>query len=100
MVTLSLRLTDGAGDDGYGVILKKASARWEDNSSSGHVLYELAQMGEIQTVDEGLSCNDGSVRVLLLRGADWNVERGARGPASHRSDPTNQFDNDWGWEAV
>jgi hypothetical protein len=54
MKIFTVTLTDGSGDDGYGVALKKEASNWEDKSSAGHEISSITQSGNVGSSGGGL----------------------------------------------
>jgi hypothetical protein len=101
MTTFSLRLTDGAGDGGYAVDLRREASTWEDMSSAGHEICSITQGGNV--VDRGgtLACdNTAGGYALVLHGANWNMSVGDTGNADRQHDPGGNVERDWEWEVT
>ncbi|MDF1635578.1 hypothetical protein [Mycoplana sp. MJR14] len=98
MTKYRLKLTDGSGDDGYAVLLKKEASVWDDDSSSGHEISEITQGGNVYELKTGLACSDGAGgNSLLLVGASWSMQAGDSGSAHRQKDPANSVEEDWIW---
>jgi hypothetical protein len=95
--TFHIALTDGAGDTGYAVLLKKEPANWEDDSSGGREVSAVTAGGNVSSSGNGLACGDGIGNALVLDGATWSMSIGASGVAHRQADPANPVEDDWSW---
>jgi hypothetical protein len=99
MKIFGVKLTDGSGDDGYGVSLKKEASTWEDKSSAGHEICSITQGGNVVSSGGGLACeNTAGGMALTLNGASWNMAKGDKGGAYRQHDPGGPVEQDWTWE--
>jgi hypothetical protein len=101
MKIFTVTVTDGSGDNGYGVLLKKEASVWVDNSSAGHEISSITQSGNVNSSGGGLACGDGAGgTTLMLNGADWGMANGAKGGALRQHDPGGPVERDWSWEVT
>lgn len=99
MKTFYMQLTDGGGDDGYGVKLIKEARVWEDNSEANHEISSITQGGNVTSSGGGLNCSDGAGgNSLILNGADWDtLDENSNGTAIRQLDPATAAESDWAW---
>ncbi|RVL61001.1 hypothetical protein [Sinorhizobium meliloti] len=96
-----IQLTDGSGDDGYAVILKKEAAIWEDVSSAGHEISSITQSGNVKSPSGALECRDGEGgSALTLQGASWDMSVSDTNAAHRQHNPGGNIEQDWSWEVV
>lgn len=98
---IAIKCTDGSGDDGYRVELKKEPSTWEDESQPGHEISSVTQSGIVQTRGGGLACRDGAGGTsLMLNNTGWEMGVGDGGSADHQQDPAMPLETDWTWECT
>jgi hypothetical protein len=100
MKIFAIALTDGSGDGGYGVALKKEASTREDKSSAGHEISNITQSGNVSSMG-GLACEDtaGGTSPMLNK-ANWSMVKGDKGGAYRQLDPTSPLEKNWKWEVT